>query len=122
MRVVRRRIHQAFPSLDQYEQATAARIVAVARHSLLWKLLSFLACITVLFLVVFPFPLLLGFLVYNNLDTDEIPQDWVWVVLAAVTVVCICLGVFAAFITRDLLLARRIRKVLADPDRCIGCG
>ena len=122
MRVIRTRIHQAFPSLDSYEPAAAARIVAVSRRPILWKLLSLLACVAVLFIVAFPFPLVLAGIVYNNLEDGEIPQDWMWVAVGGALSVCICLSAFAAFITRDLILARRIRTVLAQPDRCIGCG
>jgi hypothetical protein len=125
MRFLVRRIYRAFPELDRYSDEQCLRFVRATKRRF-WTKWGHRGVIGVAALVAMCAAGLGCVCVTGWLEDyqNAVRRDLPWLQLSAVLACAPLLAVVpvVAFITRDLLLRRRVRYVLRTRSACPGCG
>lgn len=123
MRLITLQIHRAFPELDRFDDARCRKFVRAANRGIFhrlgrWTLLA-LGFVLVNALIGFAF-----YVAYSafNFTPDTHTSEWVALVGMGAPMVLSFLGAIGfALLTRDYLLRRRIRQVIALRGTCQEC-
>ncbi len=126
MRLITRQIHRAFPELDSYDDEQCARFIKAARSGASVWFLHTTAILAV------TLPLLFVGIGLSAWASDKLRiysfttqsfELWLGIALwMLATVLFLGFGLVAGYLTRDLLLRRRLRYILQTRGGCPGCG
>lgn len=117
MRIITQKLHRAFPELDRFDDAHAAAFVHVAAtNSARWRFVQAIVVTVVGVAILIATGAILGLLT----AALPIPRDSL-LVPALVIIATLFVSFTSSYITRDLLLKRRIAGILASQARCAEC-
>lgn len=128
MRIPGSKVYRAFPELDRFSDAQCARFLWASKRD--W----WVARLARLFAAfgAFAGSLLIGYgavalLVWRFLPTDgggsrSISEVWYWGSIMSAICGPVLIALLVALMTRDLFLRRRLRAVINDRAKCLGCG
>jgi hypothetical protein len=125
MRIPGSRIYRAFPELDRFSDAQCKRFLKAARRDWWAARLARIAAVAAVFLVVAGIGYAVALKVVYTVaagkaSTVLTDAGATAIVLCAVTPLVAAL--MAALLGRDVVVRRRLRTVINERGRCVGCG
>ncbi len=124
VRILTRRIYRAFPELDGYSDEQCARFLRAARRGF-WRQVFYAIVVFLVFAVILGMGARLAAYLTEHFGTSQrlrgLPDAWFGVLNVLVCVPFVAAAPVAAFLARDLLLRRRVRRVLRRDGLCPMC-
>ncbi|MBI1189407.1 MAG: hypothetical protein GC200_01825 [Tepidisphaera sp.] len=119
--ITKSKIYRAFPELDSYDDDDCQRFVARALESMGFKLAT--AGVMILMLVgVIPLTLYLGAELATEVSDDFFRRSLDLELTALFWMIGLVLVIACAFWVRDVLIGRRVRRLLRTQGRCVRCN
>ena len=122
MRVPGTKIYRAFEELDRFSDEQCARFLAAALRPgrrIARLTLSLLVGVALLGIAI---PLMFILTEFPTRFVPKITDFWIWTFLFFVTTALVTVCVVAATLFRDLMLRRRLRRLINTRGSCTSCG